>query len=327
MPRIRRSSDGPEEILNGLPGTEREAAAVASLLKTRALIGDKATKANVLPRMAAAGLVHLATHGLLDEDGRNFNALALAPDEHDSGLLTAREVRALRLNADLVVLSACDTARGEITGDGVHGLTRSFFAAGARSLVVSLWQVADEATVVLMTSFYEGLQKGQDKAQALRQAMLATRSQYPDPRRWSALTLVGNADVSRALAALLKGDRLARRIEIDSQGSAAQTPYRYFVFPIPDRARLRSEDVSPDGTGVDISLDSDLGARELMAFYRSELARRGLREDLSLTRYDGRNFQLVFNGLTSGKIVIQGTGSGQGEEGFTVSLRVEPMRP
>lgn len=119
--------------------------------------------------------------------------LALAPSPTDDGWLTAEEIARLDLQADLVILSACDTGRGRITGDGVVGLTRSFLAAGADTVIVSLWQVPDTPTATLMAAFYELLAQTSNKAQALRQAILLTRQQFPDPRNWSAFVLVGEA--------------------------------------------------------------------------------------------------------------------------------------
>ena len=119
--------------------------------------------------------------------------IALAPGGGEDGWLTAEEIAALNLQADLVVLSACDTGRGRITGDGVVGLTRSFLVAGADTVVVSLWQVPDDATAALMVAFYQQLTATENKAQALRGAMLTTKAQYPDPRNWSAFVLVGEA--------------------------------------------------------------------------------------------------------------------------------------
>jgi CHAT domain-containing protein len=185
-----------------LPGAEREALAVAQLLNTTALTGSQATKAAVLQRLGTASVVHLATHGLLETvkgaaKGDLPGAIALAPSGSDSGFLTASEIFDLRLKANLVVLSACDTGRGDITGDGVIGLSRSFVAAGVPSLVVSLWAVNDDATSALMREFYRQLQthpnQAQDKAQALRQAMLVTLKQYPQPLDWAAFTLIGEA--------------------------------------------------------------------------------------------------------------------------------------
>ncbi|BDA71624.1 hypothetical protein CAL7716_057900 [Calothrix sp. PCC 7716] len=88
--------------------------------------------------------------------------------------MTAGEILDLKLNAELVVLSACDTGRGRITGDGVIGLSRALISAGVPSVLVSLWSVPDAPTSLLMTEFYKNLQKNLDKAQALRQAMLTT---------------------------------------------------------------------------------------------------------------------------------------------------------
>jgi CHAT domain-containing protein/uncharacterized protein HemY len=200
MPSISLQPDQPPEQLASLPGAEQEARAIADLLKTGALIGDAATEHTVVQRMAQARLIHLATHGLL-EDPTNSGipgAIALAPAPAskgeqlgDNGFLTASEILQLKLQADLVVLSACDTGRGRITGDGVIGLSRSLIAAGAASVVVSLWAVPDAPTATLMTEFYQNLQKSGDRAGALRQAMLTTLQQYPSPRDWAAFILIG----------------------------------------------------------------------------------------------------------------------------------------
>jgi CHAT domain-containing protein len=118
-------------------------------------------------------------------------AIALTATATDKGLLTATEIAQLKTLADLVVLSACDTGRGTITGDGVLGLARSWMAAGASSVVVSLWAVNDQSTSVLMQQFYQGLKGQPDRAVALRQAMLTTMQQYPSPYDWAAFSLMG----------------------------------------------------------------------------------------------------------------------------------------
>jgi CHAT domain-containing protein len=147
-------------------------------------------------------LIHLATHGLLDygtpeETGiRDVpGAIALAPDATNDGLLTSAEILTMQLQAELVVLSACDTGRGTITGDGVIGLSRSLMQAGVPSVVVSLWSVPDDSTEFLMKEFYANLDE-MDKAQALRQAMLTTmqQSDYATPLDWAAFTLIGEAN-------------------------------------------------------------------------------------------------------------------------------------
>jgi CHAT domain-containing protein len=113
---------------------------------------------------------------------------------NDSGLLTAEEILEMRLKASLVVLSACNTAQGKTTGDGIIGLSRSLIAAGVPSVIVSLWSVPDAPTAELMQTFYLNLQKNSDKAQALRQAMLTTMKTHPQPRDWAAFTLIGEAE-------------------------------------------------------------------------------------------------------------------------------------
>lgn len=92
-----------------------------------------------------------------------------------------------------MILSACDTGRGRITGDGVVGLARAFLAAGADTVIVSLWQVPDEPTAALMVAFYEQLAQTANKAIALQNAMQLTQNQFPDPRNWSAFVLVGES--------------------------------------------------------------------------------------------------------------------------------------
>ncbi|MGJ5629441.1 CHAT domain-containing protein, partial [Nostoc sp. CALU 1950] len=191
--------DSPQQLSN-LPGSEGEANEIAKLFKTKAFIGNQAIKAKMLPKLSQARIIHLATHGLLDDvKGLGVpGAIALAPSGNgqlNDGLLTADEILDLKLNADLVVLSACDTALGQITGDGVIGLSRSLITAGTPSVIVSLWSVPDAPTAELMTEFYRNWQERKlDKAQALRQAMLKTMENHPNPKDWAAFTLIGEAE-------------------------------------------------------------------------------------------------------------------------------------
>ncbi|MBW4497611.1 MAG: CHAT domain-containing protein [Oscillatoria princeps RMCB-10] len=179
-----------------LPGAEREAVEIARLLKAQALTGTLATKASVVGRMRRARIVHLATHGLLDDvSGAGIpGALALAPEPPDGGVLGAGEILSLNLNAELVVLSACDTGVGRIASDGVIGLSRALIGAGASSAIVSLWAVPDAPTASLMAEFYRRLQRGDDRAKALRGAMLEIAQLHPNPRDWAAFTLIGEAE-------------------------------------------------------------------------------------------------------------------------------------
>ncbi|MEC4812625.1 MAG: tetratricopeptide repeat protein [Scytonema sp. PMC 1069.18] len=180
-----------------LPGTEKEANKIAPILNTQPLIGKQATKSAVLQKISTAKIIHLATHGLLYGFGERIpGAIALAPDTPgvNEGLLKTTEIIKLNLQADLVVLSACDTGGGEVTGDGVVGLSRSLLTAGAESVIVSLWAVDDSSTSDLMVEFYRQLQQNPDKAKALRQAMLSTMKKHPHPIHWAAFTLIGNAE-------------------------------------------------------------------------------------------------------------------------------------
>jgi CHAT domain-containing protein len=192
MPKI---GTPPRQLL-ALPGSEREAITIAQLLNTKPITGSQATKASIVQQMLKARIIHLATHGLLNEVKRGDlpGAIALGPSGNDDGLLTSSEILDLKLNAELVVLSACNTGRGKLTGDGVLGLSGALISAGVPSIIVSLWLVPDAATAELMAEFYRQLQLNPNKAQALRQAMLITMKMHPNPQDWGAFTLIGEAE-------------------------------------------------------------------------------------------------------------------------------------
>lgn len=206
-----------------LPGTRREAEALLARFPAgRALIGEQATEAALLS-VSAPGVLHVATHGLfLDEEagGRGGRgpagvavpgvevpsptpllraALVLAgaearrEDEGADGLATALEVAGMDLwGTQLVVLSACDTGRGEaVPGQGVYGMRRAIMAAGAESLVTSLWRVDDSATAALMIAFYDGMLAGRGRAQALQEAAQQVRRSHPHPYYWAPFVLMG----------------------------------------------------------------------------------------------------------------------------------------
>ncbi|EKU96560.1 filamentous hemagglutinin family N-terminal domain protein [Leptolyngbya sp. PCC 7375] len=193
MPEVSWLSEENDYKLPSLPSAEWEAIEIAQSVGTKPLIANQATESAVTQRLSQASLIHLATHGLLDDTDALNSAIALAPSENDDGFLRASELLNLELRAQLVVLSACETGVGEITGDGVVGLSRSFISAGVPSVIVSLWAVPDSSTAELMIDFYRNLQEDMDKAQALRQAMLNTMQKYPNPIDWAAFTLIGDA--------------------------------------------------------------------------------------------------------------------------------------
>ncbi len=194
MPSLPAASGENPVPLEPLPHAEEEAIAIAQLLNTSPLLGPAATETAVVEKMTKARIVHLATHGLLDEIEDLLGmpgAIALTPSEDADGFLTSSEIIAMKLTAELVIISACNTGRGEITGDGVIGLSRAFIAAGVPRAIVSLWSVPDAPTAYLNIQFYRQMQRGSDRALALRQAMLATMEEYPHPRDWAGFILLG----------------------------------------------------------------------------------------------------------------------------------------
>jgi CHAT domain-containing protein len=159
--------------------------------------------------LAQYGIIYFATHGLVAGDVKGLGEPSLAlpipdqPTELDDGLLTASEVAQLKLHADWVVLSACNTIAGDKPGaEALSGLARSFFYAGARALLVSHWAVDSEAATRLTTSTFE-LLKNEPKlgrAEALRRAMLAYLDDASSPRNaypamWGPFALIGEGEV------------------------------------------------------------------------------------------------------------------------------------
>jgi len=148
--------------------------------------------------------VHFATHGRLESHNARLSGLALTavPGDPTGHVLTSADILGLRLDSDLVVLSACRSGLGELLrGEGLVSLTRAFLYAGSRSVVVSLWDVGDRSTADFMGSFYEGLLRGEPAASALRGAKLSfLESESPSRReifRWAPFVLVGDPGESR----------------------------------------------------------------------------------------------------------------------------------
>jgi CHAT domain-containing protein/tetratricopeptide (TPR) repeat protein len=144
--------------------------------------------------LKTARQIDFATHGIVNEARPELSSLELTPSPGSDGKLTVYEIFNLQLGADLVTLSACETGLGaEVSGEGIIGLTRAFFYAGAKSLVVSLWPVADRSTSDLIFSFYHYLGSSNDKAEALRRAKLAMiqSGTYSEPYYWAPFILSG----------------------------------------------------------------------------------------------------------------------------------------
>jgi CHAT domain-containing protein/tetratricopeptide (TPR) repeat protein len=179
-----------------LPNTRAEVAAIRQLFAaSKVFLGVEAGEAALKSTdLTPYRYIHLAAHGYFDEANPSRSGIVLTPGENEDGVLQAHEVMRLRMNADLVTLSACQTGLGKLlAGEGVQSLTRAFFYAGAQSLVVSLWNVNDAATAELMKSFYMNLKRGLPRHEALRQAKLAmTRNpRWSHPYYWAPFVFTG----------------------------------------------------------------------------------------------------------------------------------------
>ncbi|HEX3127008.1 MAG TPA: CHAT domain-containing tetratricopeptide repeat protein [Thermoanaerobaculia bacterium] len=208
LPAGTRGYGDAEGRLPPLPAAGREVRGILKLARSAypgakvvSATGFEATRGQIV-RGALAGfsIAHLATHGLVDPEHPERSALLLARFDargrRREGRLTAEDVRRLDLPADLVVLSACQTALGrDFRGEGPMGLTHAFLSAGASGVVVSLWSVDDRATAVLMEQFYRGLLVGAlPPAEALRQAQLALwrDPEWSAPFYWAGFVLEGD---------------------------------------------------------------------------------------------------------------------------------------
>jgi CHAT domain-containing protein len=186
-----------------LPASRAEVGAVLRLYRgsSQVFVGAEATEERAKAVGADVSVVHFAAHGLVDEASPLDSSLVLALPRRwqpgdDNGLLQAWEVfEQMRIRADLVTLSACDSALGEeVSGEGILGLTRAFQYAGARAVLASLWSVNDASTTELMASFYAALGEGRSQDEALRAAQLELLRghRWRHPRHWAAFELLGD---------------------------------------------------------------------------------------------------------------------------------------
>jgi CHAT domain-containing protein/tetratricopeptide (TPR) repeat protein len=204
LDRAARSAGATGGTLRRLLSSRDEAEAIFAAVPDSLVLKALDFQANRSLAMSADlgryRIVHFATHGLFDSAHPDLSGLALSlVDESggaQDGYLRLHEIYNLKLNADLVVLSACQTALGrDVRGEGLIGLTRGFMYAGARRVVASLWEVDDAASARLMKTFYQGmLHSNLSPAAALRAAQLdvMTRKQWQSPYYWSAFTLQGD---------------------------------------------------------------------------------------------------------------------------------------
>jgi CHAT domain-containing protein/Tfp pilus assembly protein PilF len=188
-----------------LPEAEQEVSSIAKSFDqktSRVFIGRDASEKSFKTLAPTYSIVHLATHGLIDNRQPLYSHLLLTKTEGDpenDGRLEARQIMDMNLNAELAVLSACETANGKVApGEGVIGMSWAFFVAGTRSMVVSQWKINSASTSELMTAFYQNLHLDKEsvnrnKAEAIRKAELTLLKddRYRHPFYWAAFLLVG----------------------------------------------------------------------------------------------------------------------------------------
>ena len=241
-----RSGNWPQRKLPPLPGTRDEAEAIAKILPQAQLwLGRKATEA-VIKQVNRPSIVHIATHGFFEGNQQVDSLVAGKPllqskltlfksglvlagvknyqsgnltDVLQDGVLTASEASGLNLyGSELVVLSACETGLGELSqGEGVYGLRRALVLAGSQSQVISLWQVDDQSTKELMVSYYQKLNQGLGRSEAMRQAQLEMQQNktYEHPYFWAAFINSGNWKPFRSQKAEVR----SQKSEVRSQKS------------------------------------------------------------------------------------------------------------
>jgi CHAT domain-containing protein len=191
------------EHIPPLPGSRQEAEAIRKTLGPEGVFvaeGFLASRETVLQHsLAGFRIVHFATHGVLDENRPERSGLILslvnAQGEPQDGYLRLSDIYNLKLSADLVVLSSCDSALGKnLSGEGIIGLPSGFLRAGARSVIATLWKVDDAATAKLMTHFYSHLSRGDNAVSALRNAQLdlLRDERWRHPYYWAAFVLQGD---------------------------------------------------------------------------------------------------------------------------------------
>ncbi len=186
--------------LSYLPGTKQEVEEISQLFeskktKTDLFIDVNASKTAVTSaEVAKSNIIHFATHGIVDEVHPERSQICLTTKDGSSGSLYTGDIYNLKFDADLVVLSACETGLGKLSkGEGIIGLTRAIIYSGANNMVVSLWSVADASTSQLMIDFYSNMLKGQDYSQALANAKrkMINNGKYSKSYYWAPFVLIG----------------------------------------------------------------------------------------------------------------------------------------
>ncbi len=179
-----------------LPGTENEVGKIAEIYGDRAQVylHENALEEQIKYHGRDYRIIHMASHGLMNNHNPMFSSIAMSQikDQDDDGYLEAREITNIDLDAELVIMSACESGRGKLRpGEGILGLTRSFFSSGIPSVIASMWSVNDLATAFMMQHFYENFQS-MNAVEAMRKAQIATRDEIGDnPNLWAPFVIMG----------------------------------------------------------------------------------------------------------------------------------------
>ena len=193
--RTKATTEAAGALIMGVPDAlapfiSDEVDAIARLLPgPRVFLGTEATVDRLREHSADSRFIHIATHGLFRRDNPMFSSIQLG-----DGPLGVYDLYQLHLSAELVTLSGCSTGRSAVVGgDELIGLVRGLMYAGARAVLLTLWDADDRSSAEFMTAFYGHLQAGVSKGRALQLAMVELRARYPHPFYWAPFTLIGDA--------------------------------------------------------------------------------------------------------------------------------------
>ena len=181
-----------------LPCARKEAEMLGRLVDVTPLLGEQATKQEVLEKITNVSLIHFAAHGDAERGEialspiRTPDSSVIVPQEEDY-LLTMADISRVKVRAKLVVLSCCHSGSGQVRAEGVIGIARAFLGSGARSVLVALWAIEDTATEQLMSRFYEHLVCGESASESLHQAMKWMRNNgFIKVSQWAPFMLIGD---------------------------------------------------------------------------------------------------------------------------------------
>ncbi|MFS8086799.1 MAG: CHAT domain-containing protein, partial [Acidobacteriota bacterium] len=235
--------------------TQQESQSISGLFpaQNKLLLGTRATESSFNQLANRYDVIHLATHGFFNKLNPLLSGVVLEPDAEEDGRLEVHEILELRLDADLVTLSACDTALGsgyfaEVpAGDDLVGLTRAFLFAGTPSVLASLWEVNDRSAVQLMHGFYDELRKS-DKATALAktQREMRARGIYRHPYYWSAFVLVGRMNGKVKSSTGPDGSAGLSKIISGKAGPGVRVRQHNCFHPTPERGQTEDKNEAPE---------------------------------------------------------------------------------